>query len=394
MADYTKDDQLIATHLGDEYEKYLGSIIPPIFMNSLHVFDNIEQYNDKSLRPKDSFFYGRVSNPTAHIVERKVAAMEHAEHGLLFASGMAAATTALMATCKAGSHIICVKNAYGVLTGYIESYCVPELNMSVTYVTGDKLEDFENAIQPNTDLIILESPVSLVFTLQDIRGVAAIAKKHGIKTYIDNSFCTPIFQKPIDMGIDIVMHTASKYLGGHSDIIGGALTMNDEALFKKCSMLREQLGGIIGPMEAWLMMRGIRTLDVRVHEHQETAMKVATWLENNEKVSKVYYPGLESHPQYELMKSQQTGNTGLMSFEFKDATREQVCKFVNSLKIFKIGVSWGGFESLVCTPMYPSTPEHAAEAGCGWGIVRIHCGLEGAENLIADFEQAMEIAGI
>ena len=142
------------------------------------------------------------------------------------------------------------------------------------------------------------------------------------------------------------------------------------------------------------MMRGIRTLDVRVHEHQATAMKVATWLENNEKVAKVYYPGLKSHPQYELMKSQQSGNTGLMSFEFKTEDREKVCKFVNALKIFKIGVSWGGFESLVCTPMYPSTPEHAAEAGCGWGIVRIHCGLEGADNLIADIEQAMETAGI
>lgn len=394
MADYKKDDQLIATHLGDEYEKYLGSIIPPIFMNSLHVFDNIEEYNDKTKRKPDSYFYGRVSNPTTHIVERKVAAMEHAEYGLAFASGMAAATTALMSVCKAGSHIICVKNAYGVLTGYIDNYCVPELGMSVTYVNGENLEEFEKAIQPNTDLIILESPVSLIFTVQDIRGVTALAKKHNIKTYIDNSYCTPIFQKPLDMGVDIVMHTASKYLGGHSDIIGGMLATSDEAIFKKASMLREMLGGIIGPMEAWLVMRGIRTLDVRVRRHAKIALEVATWLEQNEKVGKVYYPGLASHPQHELIASQQSGSTGLMSFEFKDASREQVCKFVNELKIFKIGVSWGGFESLVCTPMYPSTPEHAAEAGCGWGIVRIHCGLEGAANLISDLKQAMEAAGI
>ena len=394
MKDYKKEDRWIAAHKGDDYEKYLGAIVPPVFMNSLHVFHNIEEYNDKSLRAPDSYFYGRVSNPTVHILEEKTAALEHGTHCLAFSSGMSAAVTALMTVCRAGSHIICVKNVYGVLKAYIDEYCVPQLDMSVTYLTGDKIEEFEQAIRPETDLIILESPVSLVFTVQDLEKVAALAASHKIRTYIDNSFCTPIFQKPLDLGIDMVMETATKYLGGHSDVIGGTLSFKDESLFQKASLLREMTGCIMGPMEGWLITRGLRTLDVRVHRHGETALEVARWLESHEKVEKVYYTGLESHPQHALIQKQQKGSTGLLSFELKETDREKVCRFVNALKIFQIGVSWGGFESLVCTPMYPSPEEHAREAGCGWGIIRIHCGLEGADLLKEDLQQAMDAAGL
>lgn len=388
MIDFEHDEQLIATHLGDDYGRFLNSIIPPVFMNSLHVLDSIESYTGAA--PASRYFYGRVSNPTVEIVEQKVAAMEHGKYAVVFASGMAASAAAVMTVCSPGDHIICVKNSY--IKGFIEKFCVKKQGMTATFVGGTDLQEFEDAVQPNTKLIVIESPVSLTFSLQDIRGVAAIAKKNGIKTYIDNSYCTPIFQNPLDLGIDMVMHTASKYLGGHSDIIGGVLVSNDEEFMKEIRDFRGSYGAIIGPMEAWLMMRGMRTLDVRLQRHQETALKVAHYLEANDHVSIVHYPGLESHPQYELMKSQQRGNCGLMSFEIDTKDDEAVYSFVRGLKIFQIGVSWGGFESLVCTPFMRSKDEQSAkdQGANSRMLVRIHCGLEGADNLIEDLENGFK----
>lgn len=234
----------------------------------------------------------------------------------------------------------------------------------------------------------MESPSSVVYSIQDIRKVSEIAHAKGAYVYIDNTYCTPLYQKPLELGADIVMYTASKYLGGHSDIIGGILSVKDKDLAAAIVLSREQLGGIIGPMEGWLIMRGLRTLHVRVKEHAETAMKVAEFLEKHEKVRKVYYPGLPSHPQYELIQKQQKGSTGLLSFEI-DGTVEQAKKFCESLKIFKIGASWGGFESLVMLPFGRADEETCRTMGGAQNIIRIHCGLEGSENLIADLENAL-----
>ncbi|MEM1484950.1 PLP-dependent aspartate aminotransferase family protein [Oscillospiraceae bacterium PP1C4] len=383
---YKNDDKLIATHLGDDYDQFLGAVVPPVFMNSLHVFPTMEQYfeHDKYT----DFVYGRVSNPTVHIVEQKIAAMERASHAALFASGMAAATTAISVSCRAGSHVICLKNCYGPVVTFLEEYCIKKMNMQVTYVSGT-VEEIKNAMRSNTDLIILESPTSLVFEVVDLKKIAAIAKENGTYTYIDNTYCTPLYQKPITLGIDMVMHTLSKYLGGHSDLIGGVLACNNEELGRQILDCRELYGGTMGPQEAWLVMRGIRTLDVRLERHQETAMKVARYLEGHPRINKVHYPGLPSHPQYDLAQAQQTGSCGLLSFEL-NATKEEAVQVCNRLKLFKIGVSWGGFESLVVMPMYKRTPEQAAFYGTVNQLIRIHCGLEGAENLIADLEQALK----
>lgn len=389
MADYTKDPNLIATHLGDDYDRYLNSVIPPVFMNSLHVLDSIESYTGKA--PASEYFYGRVSNPTVEIAEKKIAALEHGKYAVVFGSGMAAATAAIETVCNPGDHIICVKGAY--VEGFINKFGVNKLSLSATFVTGKSLEEIENAVQPNTTLIVLETPVSLVFSLQDIEGVAKIAKKHGIKTYIDNSYCTPLLQNPLDLGIDMVMHTSSKYLGGHSDIIGGALVSNDEDFIKEIRDFRGSYGSIMGPMEAWIMIRGMRTLEARLKRHQETAMAVARYLEANEHVRVVHYPALESHPQHELAMRQQRGCSGLMSFELNTKDDEQVYEFVHNLEIFQVGVSWGGFESLVCTPLMRGTEEDALKAGAqGRELVRIHCGLEGADNLIAALDKAFKAA--
>lgn len=385
---YLKSDELVTAHYGEEYEHYYNSIVPPIFMNSLNVFETLDEYYDFDRTDKHKYCYGRVQNPTVRILEDKIAAMEHGIGALAFASGMAAASTAVLAVCKTGSHVVCVRNAYGPLTDFLTGYCKEHLNVETTFVVGDRIEEFQEAVTDSTDLIVLESPSSIVFSLQDIAAVSEIAKSHHAKVYIDNTYCTPFYQKPLDLGVDIVMHTTSKYIGGHSDLIGGMLAVKDSELMQKLLKSRELLGGIAGPMEAWLMLRGLRSMKVRIEQHQQTAMQIASYLEKHPKVKRVYYPGLSSHPQYDLMKRQQKGNTGLLSFEI-NGTVSQAVKFAESLKIFKIGVSWGGFESLVFLPCIRMTEDEARKKeGCSSNIIRIHCGLEGTEALVSDLEQA------
>lgn len=388
QSEYLKNDKLITSHYGEEFEHYYNAVVPPIFMNSLNVFETVDDYYDSDKTDKHVYCYGRVQNPTVRILEDKAAALEQGTGALAFASGMAAATTAVLTVCKAKSHVVCIRSAYGPLKTFLNEYCREHLDMSVTYVKGDDTEEFEHAVTDQTDLIILESPSSVVLSLQDIHAVSEIAKKHHAYVYIDNSFCTPIYQKPLLLGADIVMHTASKYMGGHSDIIGGVLAVKDEELMARLRQQRELFGGIIGPMEAWLIIRGLRTMEVRVERHQATAMEIAEFLENHPKVRKVYYPGLLSHPQHELMKRQQGGNTGLLSFEIKGSV-EQAKEVAQRLKIFKIGVSWGGFESLVCMPHARQDAESCRFLGADQNVLRIHCGLEGAEVLKADLENAL-----
>ncbi len=392
MEEWLMDDRLVATHLGDTYENYLGAVVPPVFLNSLHVFPSVEDYYNADRLQEGTYIYGRSGNPTVHLVERKIAALEHGVRALCFASGMAAASTAVLAVCKAGSHVICVRNAYGPLKEFLSNYCVPQLGMEVSYVSGEDVGEFEEQMRPNTRLIILESPSSIVFSLQDIRAVAQLARSRGVRTYIDNSYCSPVFQKPLELGVDLVMHTMSKYLGGHSDIIGGVLVSRDEELMCKISAdIREWLGGILGPMEGWLVLRGLRTLHVRMAQHQQNAQAVAEFLERHPLVKRVHYPGLQSHPQHELMMRQQSGNSGLLSFEL-DLPAEKVAASVNQevFRIFKVGVSWGGFESLVTMPFYKLSPQQAEQLGTTPGIVRIHCGLEGAEHQIEDLNRFLE----
>lgn len=384
------NDLLALTHGGEDPTQYLRAVVPPVFMTSLHVFDTFEDYHAVDVFEKNQFYYGRSSNPTAAVAERKIAELEHGSRAVLFSSGMAAASTAIMATCGAGSHIICMRDVYQPVKRLLDQFCVPNLNMSVTYVKGTSLEEFEQAIRPETSLIILESPATFIFTVVDLPGIARIAKAHGIHTYIDNTYCTPLFQKPLDYGIDIVMHTMTKYMGGHSDLMGGVLVSKDEALMRRImNQMREWFGGVIGPMEAWLVIRGLRTLDVRLQRHQETAQAVAEFLEAHPKVKQVYYTGLPSHPQYELARKQQQGQSGLLSFVLNGPS-ENALRFVDSLKLFAKGCSWGGFESLAMVPLYYSEDSELEFLQIDRGLIRMHCGLEGTENLIADLKQALD----
>lgn len=385
-------DLLHLTHTGEMPEQYLRAVVPPVFMTSLHVYDTFEEFISVKPDEENRYVYGRTANPTTRILERKLAQLEHGAGALAFSSGMAAATAAIMATCKAGSHIICMRDVYPPIKAFLTKYGAPVLGYEITFVTGLDLEEIENAIKENTRLIILESPATYVFQVVDLAGIASIAKAHKVKTYIDNTWCTPLYQKPLDYGIDIVMHTLTKYIGGHSDLVGGALITNDQELLGRLqTQMREWFGGVLGPMEAWLAIRGLRTLAVRLEAHQDTAMAVAEYLENHEKVKKVYYPGLKSHPQYELAKRQQKGFSGLLSFELCGEPDRAVA-FMDRLKIFKKACSWGGFESLAHAPFYHASDEELelVQRPDARGLIRLHCGLEGKENLIEDIRQALE----
>jgi cystathionine gamma-lyase len=381
-------DLLAMTHLGETPDKYMKSVTPPVFMNSLHVFDSVKDYFAVDIF-KDEYYYGRASNPTVTILEKKLAALEHGSRAVVFSAGMAACAAAILAVCKTGSHIICIRESYGPVQHLLNEFLNEKMNIKVTYVEGKELKEFENALRPETDLIILESPSTLVFSVVDLKGVAKLAKKNRIKTYIDNTYSTPIFQKPLDMGIDIVMHTMTKYIGGHSDLIGGVLISKDEEFMQKIMVQRDWFGGVIGPMEAWLAIRGLRTLDVRMQRHYETGMEVAKFLENHSKIKRVFYTGLPTHPQYELARKQQKGECGLLSVEIEGDEKDAE-KFVDSLKLFHIGCSWGGFESLAIAYTYNWSDEELAFHNLSRNIVRLHCGLEGTENLIEDLAQALD----
>ena len=370
----------ICAHVGDEYGKFMGAIVPPIFQNSLFV-----KPTDVNGVTQTEYAYTRVSNPTIDIAERKIAALEGGDGALCFSSGMGAISSAIMHFVSANCHVVLVATSYGCTLNFIKNYLHNKFGVTYTLVHGNSVEEIEQAIQPNTKLIYLESPSSLVFHMQDLEKIAALAKPRGIGTVIDNTYATPLHQQPLKHGIDISCHTASKYMGGHSDIVAGALIANREIIQSISSNERELLGNNMDPHQAWLLIRGLRTLPVRLKHHGESARKVAEFLENHPKVEKVFYPGSKTYDQPELYNKYLTGGNGLMSFVPKGTT-EQVQAFVRSLHYFQNGCSWGGFESLAGTA---GIDDDARAFGQHENLVRIHVGLEDVDTLIADLEQGL-----
>lgn len=386
----TNQDMMYLMHTADEPKKHMGAVVAPIFMNSLHVFDRIEDFEALNGYEYDKYLYTRDCNPTVAVLEQKIAALDHGKRATVFSSGMAAFSAAVMATCRAGSHIICMWDAYTTVKDALERVFIPTLGLEITYVFGEDMQEIEDAVRENTALMILESPASACFRAVDLRAIAEIAHRRGFKTYIDNTNASPVFQKPLDMGIDISMNSMSKYIGGHSDVCGGVLATNDDELNRKLvEDIREHTGGIMGPMEAWLAIRGLRTLEVRMKRIHETGLAVAEYLEKHPKVRKVYYSGLSSHPQAELLATQQTGHGGLMSFLLDTDDMDVIHAFVNRLKVFQRGGSWGGHESLVLLAFHGMPQEELEKMRADEKLVRIYCGLEGSDNLIADLEQAL-----
>lgn len=383
----SSDEAMILTHSGDCYDQFLGSIAPPIFLSSLFKSNSLEEYAQGK---PGAHIYSRYTNPNVSILEHKVAELENGRFCLAYANGMAAASAAILSKAKVGGHIVCVHNAYNCIHQFLELYLQPVMQMTYTYVHGYETAEILAALQDNTCLIVLESPGSDTFTLVDLEAVSAAARKRGIPTYIDNTYCTPLYQQPLEMGIDIVMHTATKYMGGHSDVLGGILVTNDEETYDCLKQMRNLFGGITAPMEAWLILRGLRTMKIRLEEHRKIGMQIAQELEKDPRIGKVYYPGLSSFPQKELYEKQQRGAGGLLSFEV-NGTVEQARVVVERLKVFSFGPSWGGFESLVMMPLYFKTDAYAEWYGASRGLIRIHCGLEGVTPLLDDLRQALSV---
>lgn len=367
----------ICAHLGDDYDRYLGAIVPPLFQNSL--FTRKTQAH--------GYTYTRINNPTIEIAEAKLAALENAPAARVFASGMGAITATLSSVLKAGDHVLALRSEYYPVTDFLKKE-MNKFGVEVNFLESFTMEEMDAAMKPNTKAFYLESPSSNIFKIINLREVATYAKQRGVVTMLDNTWATPLYQNPLELGIDYSIHSATKYLGGHSDIIGGVVMGSEEAMEGLRQGQRSSWGASMDPFAAWLLIRSLRTLEVRMQRHSESGMKVAQFLQQHPKVELVNYPGLESHPGHELAKSQMSGFSGLLSFVPK-GTNEEIMKMVKSLDVFEEGPSWGGFESVVNTPGL-GDPDMMEFICVQKGLVRISVGLEDAGTIIADLDNALE----
>lgn len=370
-------------HFAEDREAYFGAAAPPIFQNSTFTFPDSATFHARHEPGAPRYDYTRVSNPTTRILERKIARLEQGDDARAFGSGMGAITAAVLSCLKAGDHVITIHSVYGPTRMLLSSF-LPRFGIETTYVRGTSVDDFEQAIRPNTRLIFVESPSSVFFDLQDLTAVARLAREHGIVTACDNSNATPVFQNPIPMGIDLVIHTATKYIGGHSDVVAGLVVGSQERIEAIGRMESQLLGATCDPFAGWLMLRGLRTLPVRMERHRRSGLEVARFLASDPRVARTFYPGLDLHPQHGLAKKQMRGQSGMLSFELRKNTQQATFAVVDSLRIFSIGVSWGGYESL-------AVPLHANDPATGeptW-IIRLSVGLETVEDLKADLYQAL-----
>ncbi len=381
----TRGMQTTAIHAAEDPRRYLGAVVPPIFASSLFTFADYDAADQAFAHPVDSYIYSRGLNPTVEIVEKKIAALEKGEAARCFASGMAAISSSLLHFLRSGDHVISIDTVYGPARRLLVEV-FPRYGIQTTLVEGTEVDDFSRAIRPNTRVIYLETPSSLFFKLQDLEAVARLAKGHGIITITDNSWSSPFFQRPLSLGIDVVVHSASKYLGGHSDLVAGAVVAREDLVREIAETEQALLGGVLGPFEAWLLMRGLRTLGLRMERHQQNALAMIRFLDRQSAVGAIHYPGAQDFAQRELALRQMSGFSGLLSFEL-DADEAGVKAFVNSLAYFRLGVSWGGFESLVFAPSISSSGDAGPEIPSG--LIRMHVGLEDIEDLMNDVGRAL-----
>lgn len=382
------DISYILNHLGEEREEYYGAVAPPVFQTSNFCFKTVGEMREKLKRELETPFYSRGFNPTVSILRKKIAALEEAEDALVFSSGSAAVAAAVMSVVKAGDHVVCVEKPYSwtntLLTKYLSKYGV-----TTTFVDGKELKNFENALQANTRLIYLESPNSLTFEMQDIEAVAKLARSKNITTIIDNSYCSPINQRPVNFGVDMVLHSATKYLNGHSDVVAGVVCGSRERIMKMMAEEYMTIGSIISANDAAMILRGLRTLDLRVNRSAESAEKVLHFLEKHPKIEQINYPFSSSNPQLHLAKKQMKQGGGLLSIVLNVEKTDQVEMFCDNLKRFLMATSWGGHESLVF-PICALGASKSFENPLPWNLVRLYIGLEDADLLIEDLKQALD----
>jgi methionine-gamma-lyase len=381
--------QTRAIHAG-KGENHTHAVTPPIWQTTTFSADSSEHFAEIATAVRPAEFYTRYGNPTHKEVEATIVALEGGEAALLTSSGMGAIFTSLISTLKAGDHVVAQTNHYaGSMTLFEE---MPErFGVEVTLVDQTRTEDFAEALRPNTRVIYAESPTNPLMQITDLRAVSHIARERGITTIVDNTFATPVNQRPLEFGIDAVVHSATKYLGGHSDLTAGCIVSSREFVERawRFSLLA---GSILSPFDGWLLLRGLRTLGLRVERHNANALALARFLEERTQVARVYYPGLESHPQHELARAQMSGSTGMLSAELRGGY-EAAERFISRLRLATNAASLGGHETLVVHPaaMWSGymTAEQLRAKGLGDGLVRISVGIEDEQDLIKDFARAL-----
>lgn len=381
-----------AVHAGQYPDKTTGAVSPPIYQSSTFAFDNCAQGAARFAGTDDGSIYTRMGNPTVARLEEAVSTLECGWSGLATGSGMAALTTTLFALLNQGDHLVGTSAVYGPSRVIVERD-FSRFGIASTFVNTTDLEALRAAMRPETRLVFIETPANPTMGLTDIAAVAEIAHQHGALVLVDNTFASPILQRPLEHGADVVMHSMTKFINGHTDVVAGMIVPKTEDLYKKIRSVHLYVGACMDPHQAWLALRGFKTLSLRVLAAQEGAQKLAQWLEYHDKVEWVLYPGLASHPQHELAQSQMDGPGSLISFEVKGGLEAGI-KLLDSVQLMTLAVSLGGVESLI---QHPSSMTHAAmrredriQAGITDGLVRLSVGCEDVEDLIADLQHAFE----
>lgn len=389
MKPFPKPDwSAILNELGEERESYFRAVSPPLIQSSNFAFRTVDDLRQAFSDEMSGYLYSRGLNPTVDILRKKLAALDGAEDALVFNSGAAAIFAGVLANVRAGDHIVSVQAPYTWVQKMFD-VVLPRFGITTSYIGGKTIEDWEQATQSNTRFFYLESPNSWDYSLQPIAAVASLAKRRGIVTLIDNSFCTPYYQRPIEWGIDLVMQTATKYISGHSDTLGGVLTGSAVHIRKIFESEYLNIGSGIQPFNAWMLIRGLRTLPTRLERIERSTRIVIDHLKKHPKVERVLFPMDESFPQYSLALQQMRGACGLFTIVLTDRSMSAIVRFCESLKHFLMAVSWGGHESLVipkCAGLVPDTydPDQQEHR-----YIRIYVGLDEPEHLIADLDQAL-----
>ena len=382
------DLSYILNELGEERAHYFNAISPPIMQTSNFAFSRVADLRKAFEDEMGGYLYSRGLNPTVDILRKKLAALDGAEDCLVFNSGAAAIFAGVLANVKSGDHIVSVRQPYTWAQKMFD-VVLPRFGVSTTYVDGREVVNFEKAIQPNTSFIYLESPNSWDYALQDLKAIAGMAKPKGITTMIDNSYCTPLYQRPIELGIDISMQTATKYISGHSDTLGGVLTGSQDRMKKIFDSEYLNIGSGIQPFNAWLLIRGLRTLPARLDRISKTTEEVVAFLKHHQKVQQVIFPFDDSFEQYHLAREQMSGSCGLFTFSLKNGTYASITKFCESLQHIMMAVSWGGHESLIL-PKCAGLDASQFDAGNKeHQYIRMYAGLEDASYIISDLNQAL-----
>jgi len=379
-----------SVHAGEETDPTSGSVVTPIYQTSTFAFPSTKILLEVMQRKRKGYVYTRWWNPTNQVAERKIANLESGESSLLFPAGMSAISSTILTIVQAGDHVVSMRDVYGATFEFMSEF-LPKINVGVTFVDANRPQDIKNVLRDNTKLVYLETPTNPTLKVVDIQAVKKLLGGNDVKIAVDNTFASPYNQQPLKLGADIVVHSATKYFGGHADVTAGAVVSNSKFI-SELYHIRKLLGGVLDPHAAWLLIRGLKTFELRMRRHNENGMAIAQFLAKHPKVKQVFYPGLPSHPQHNIASKQMRGFGGMLSF-IPRGNGDYASRVIDRLKVFKLAASLGGVESLACQPwtlthFYVPRSERI-KAGILDELIRLSIGIEDADDLIADLKQAL-----